>query len=66
MWQRVMLANDYSVEQERQKLLSFVIVGGGPTGVEVAAELHDMIRVKIIAVSLQKLLYSYKSCLEAL
>ena len=31
--------------QERQKLLSFVIVGGGPTGVEVAAELHDMIRV---------------------
>ena len=29
--------------QERQKLLSFVIVGGGPTGVEVAAELHDMI-----------------------
>lgn len=66
MWQRDMLANDYSVEQERQKLLSFVIVGGGPTGVEVAAELHDMIRVKIIAVSLQKLLYSYKSCLEAL
>ena len=32
--------------QERQKLLSFVIVGGGPTGVEVAAELHDMIRVR--------------------
>ena len=29
--------------QERQKLLSFVVVGGGPTGVEVAAELHDMI-----------------------
>ncbi|KAK9866248.1 hypothetical protein WJX84_006230 [Apatococcus fuscideae] len=28
---------------ERQKLLSFVVVGGGPTGVEVAAELHDMI-----------------------
>ena len=32
--------------QERQKLLSFVMVGGGPTGVEVAAELHDMIRVR--------------------
>lgn len=31
--------------QERKKLLSFVIVGGGPTGVEVAAELHDMIEV---------------------
>lgn len=29
--------------EERQKLLSFVIVGGGPTGVEVAAELHDLI-----------------------
>lgn len=29
--------------QERKKLLSFVIVGGGPTGVEVAAELYDMI-----------------------
>lgn len=25
--------------QERKQLLSFVIVGGGPTGVEVAAEL---------------------------
>lgn len=29
--------------QVRQQLLSFVIVGGGPTGVEVAAELHDML-----------------------
>lgn len=29
--------------EERKKLLSFVIVGGGPTGVEVAAELHDLI-----------------------
>jgi hypothetical protein len=29
--------------QERKKLLSFVVVGGGPTGVEVAAELYDMI-----------------------
>lgn len=27
---------------ERRRLLSFVIVGGGPTGVEVAAELHDL------------------------
>lgn len=31
------------IEQERERLLSFVIVGGGPTGVEVAAELHDMV-----------------------
>ncbi len=29
--------------QERKKLLTFVVVGGGPTGVEVAAELYDMI-----------------------
>jgi len=32
-----------SSPQERKKLLSFVIVGGGPTGVEVAAELYDMV-----------------------
>lgn len=30
-------------KQERKRLLSFVVVGGGPTGVEVAAELYDMI-----------------------
>lgn len=30
-------------EEERQKLLQFVVVGGGPTGVEFAAELHDLI-----------------------
>lgn len=30
-------------EEERKKLLSFVICGGGPTGVEVAAELHDFV-----------------------
>ena len=29
--------------EEKEKLLSFVVCGGGPTGVEVAAELHDMI-----------------------
>lgn len=28
---------------ERQRLLHFVIVGGGPTGVEFAAELHDFL-----------------------
>ncbi|GIM04006.1 hypothetical protein Vretimale_8646 [Volvox reticuliferus] len=28
---------------ERKKLLTFVVVGGRPTGVEVAAELYDMI-----------------------
>ncbi|KAJ0988674.1 hypothetical protein J5N97_007030 [Dioscorea zingiberensis] len=30
-------------EKEREKDLHFVIVGGGPTGVEFAAELHDFI-----------------------
>lgn len=29
--------------EDRKRLLSFVVAGGGPTGVEVAAELHDMI-----------------------
>ena len=29
--------------QMREQLLSFVVTGGGPTGVEVAAELHDMV-----------------------
>lgn len=33
-----------SLAQERQKLLAFVVVGGGPTGVEVAAELYDLVR----------------------
>jgi NADH:ubiquinone reductase (non-electrogenic) len=30
-------------DQERARLLSVVIVGGGPTGVEFAAELHDLV-----------------------
>lgn len=30
-------------EEERKRLLSFVVVGGGPTGIEMAAELHDVI-----------------------
>ena len=29
--------------QEKRRLLSFIVVGGGPTGVEVAAELFDLI-----------------------
>lgn len=28
--------------EERKRLLSFVICGGGPTGVETAAELYDL------------------------
>jgi NADH dehydrogenase len=31
-------------EARRRRLLTFVVVGGGSTGVEVAAELHDLVR----------------------
>ena len=30
-------------DEERKTILHFVIVGGGPTGVEFAAELHDFV-----------------------
>lgn len=30
-------------EEERRQLLHFVVVGGGPTGVEFAAEMHDFL-----------------------
>ena len=30
-------------EDERKRILHFVVVGGGPTGVEFAAELHDFV-----------------------
>ena len=33
-----------TTEEERRKLLHFVIVGGGPTGVEFGAELYDFLR----------------------
>ena len=32
------------LESERKRLLHFVVVGGGPTGVEFAAEVRDFIR----------------------
>eukprot|EP01117_Protostelium_nocturnum_P009981 TRINITY_DN3557_c0_g1_i1.p1 TRINITY_DN3557_c0_g1~~TRINITY_DN3557_c0_g1_i1.p1 ORF type:complete len:456 (-),score=136.76 TRINITY_DN3557_c0_g1_i1:1084-2451(-) len=34
-------------DEERKKLLHFIIVGGGPTSVEFAAELHDFLRQDI-------------------
>lgn len=34
--------------EERKKLLSFVVCGGGPTGVEFAAELADMMAEDVL------------------
>ncbi|KAJ4496184.1 pyridine nucleotide-disulfide oxidoreductase-domain-containing protein [Lentinula edodes] len=34
-------------DTERRQLLNFVIVGAGPTGVEFAAELHDLLHAEI-------------------
>ncbi|KAK4692762.1 NADH:quinone reductase (non-electrogenic), partial [Phenoliferia sp. Uapishka_3] len=35
-------------EEERKRLLSFVVCGGGPTGVEFAAELYDMVNEDVL------------------
>ncbi len=35
-------------EEERKRLLHFVVVGGGPTGVEFAAELNDLVREDLV------------------
>jgi NADH:quinone reductase (non-electrogenic) len=34
-------------EEEARKRLTFVVCGGGPTGVEVAAEIHDLIHEEL-------------------
>jgi NADH dehydrogenase FAD-containing subunit len=34
--------------EERKRLLNFIVVGGGPTGVEFAAELHDFVTEDLI------------------
>ncbi|BGP29130.1 hypothetical protein JCM10296v2_000868 [Rhodotorula toruloides] len=36
-------------EEERRKLLSFVVCGGGPTGVEFASELWEMVNEDVIS-----------------
>ncbi|KAH9996871.1 mitochondrial NADH dehydrogenase [Russula vinacea] len=36
-------------EEERKRLLSFVVCGGGPTGVETAAEIFDLCQEDIIS-----------------
>ncbi|CAN0852700.1 External alternative NAD(P)H-ubiquinone oxidoreductase B2, mitochondrial [Linum grandiflorum] len=35
-------------DEERKKMLHFVVVGGGPTGVEFAAELHDFVTEDLV------------------
>lgn len=35
-------------EDERKRMLQFVVVGGGPTGVEFAAELHDFVSEDLV------------------
>ncbi|KAL3624944.1 hypothetical protein CASFOL_031612 [Castilleja foliolosa] len=35
-------------DEERKKILHFVVVGGGPTGVEFAAELHDYVNEDLV------------------
>ncbi|KAF5746000.1 NADH dehydrogenase putative isoform 1 [Tripterygium wilfordii] len=37
-------------EEERRTNLHFIIVGGGPTGVEFAAELHDFIQEDLVKI----------------
>ncbi|KAJ0545479.1 putative NADH:ubiquinone reductase (non-electrogenic) [Helianthus annuus] len=35
-------------EDEKKRILHFVVVGGGPTGVEFAAELHDFLHEDLV------------------
>lgn len=37
-------------EEEQCRNLHFVIVGGGPTGVEFAAELHDYVNKDLVGI----------------
>jgi NADH:ubiquinone reductase (H+-translocating) len=39
-----------TTDEERRRLLSFVVCGGGPTGVEFAAELYDMLNEDLVNV----------------
>lgn len=35
-------------DEERKRILHFAIVGGGPSGVEFAAELHDFVNEDLV------------------
>ncbi|KAF2428342.1 hypothetical protein EJ08DRAFT_651113 [Tothia fuscella] len=43
-------------DEERRRLLSFVVCGGGPTGVEFAAELYDMLNEDLLIDHFPKIL----------
>jgi len=44
-------------EEERKRLLSFVVCGGGPTGVEFASELWEMVTEDINNCKVKTFLY---------
>ena len=46
--------------ENRKNLLSFVVCGGGPTGVEFAAELADMMSEDVLSYVSSKLLESFQ------
>lgn len=52
-------------EDEKKRLLHFVVVGGGPTGVEFAAELSDFIRDDLVKWYPKLVPYSAITLLEA-
>ncbi|KDN43790.1 nucleotide-binding domain-containing protein [Tilletiaria anomala UBC 951] len=43
-----MAALPTTTEEQRDRLLSFVICGGGPTGIETAAEIYDMMNEDVL------------------
>lgn len=48
LFERASLPN--LTDEERRRNLHFVIVGGGPTGVEFAAELHDFVNEDLVKI----------------
>eukprot|EP00922_Rhytidocystis_sp_ex-Travisia-forbesii_P071452 GHVS01106627.1.p1 GENE.GHVS01106627.1~~GHVS01106627.1.p1 ORF type:complete len:748 (+),score=191.13 GHVS01106627.1:44-2245(+) len=53
-------------EKDKERLLHFVVVGGGPTGVETAAEISDFIRADILRYFPQLKPYTKVSLIEML
>lgn len=41
-------ASPATSEEVRKEVLNFAIVGGGPTGIEFAAELHDLVHEDLV------------------